>query len=284
MGRDKALVAIDGVPMVIEVIDRLRPVAADAIFAIGAAPEVVSLLDSKQITTISDKWPGEGPAGGVLTAIETIEAEVVIIVACDHPDLRAEDLSRLVATVHAGAPAAVAKVDGRLHPSVGAWDPRCCRELGAQFFTQGGRSLHGLAEAVGAVSVDVDYRSVSDVDTPADAMARYGAQVSDSPEVDVTEFSGLVSAGARVVDVRQPDEYVEGHVPGAVLVPLASVPDHPESFEGGGPVYVVCRSGARSLSAVEYLRSQGVDAINVSGGTLAWIEAGNAVVIGDSPR
>jgi rhodanese-related sulfurtransferase len=46
------------------------------------------------------------------------------------------------------------------------------------------------------------------------------------------------------------------------------------------PVYVICRSGGRSAKAVEHLRSQGIDAVNVTGGTLAWIEAGNAVETG----
>jgi len=104
------------------------------------------------------------------------------------------------------------------------------------------------------------------------------------PVVDVTVLSGLVVDGVRLVDVRQPDEYAEGHVPGAVLIPLADVPERVDEFGGDGPVYVVCRSGGRSASAVTFLRAQGLDAINVAGGTMAWIEAGNAVVSGDSPR
>jgi rhodanese-related sulfurtransferase len=45
-------------------------------------------------------------------------------------------------------------------------------------------------------------------------------------------------------------------------------------------VYVICKSGGRSAKAVEHLRANGVDAVNVAGGTLAWIEAGNAVETG----
>ena len=50
-----------------------------------------------------------------------------------------------------------------------------------------------------------------------------------------------------------------------------------------GPVYVICAMGARSLRAAEFYRSQGIDAINVAGGTTAWIEAGEPVSTGMEP-
>jgi rhodanese-related sulfurtransferase len=103
------------------------------------------------------------------------------------------------------------------------------------------------------------------------------------PEIAVDRLAEQLPGGVRIVDVREVNEYVAGHVPGAVLVPLGTVPDRLDAFDGDGPVYVVCRSGARSGRACEYLRQYGYDAINVAGGTLAWIDAGHAVVEGDSP-
>ena len=50
-----------------------------------------------------------------------------------------------------------------------------------------------------------------------------------------------------------------------------------------GEVFVICRSGARSLRVAEFLRAQGIDAINVSGGTLAWVEAGHETASGLRP-
>jgi rhodanese-related sulfurtransferase len=61
------------------------------------------------------------------------------------------------------------------------------------------------------------------------------------------------------------------------------VPDHLADFPTDRPVYVVCRSGARSANACGFLRASGVDAINVTGGTLAWIEAGFDVVAEGEP-
>ena len=48
-------------------------------------------------------------------------------------------------------------------------------------------------------------------------------------------------------------------------------------------VYVICAIGGRSARAAEFLRGQGIDAINVAGGTNGWVDSGRAVVLGDSP-
>ena len=45
------------------------------------------------------------------------------------------------------------------------------------------------------------------------------------PEVDIATFAQAHAGGVTVIDVREPDEYVQGHVPGAVLIPLGEVPD-----------------------------------------------------------
>jgi rhodanese-related sulfurtransferase len=105
-------------------------------------------------------------------------------------------------------------------------------------------------------------------------------------EIDVDQLAERLASGGRVVDVREPGEYAEAHVPGAVLVPLGTVPEHVEAFIGDGPTYVICRSGARSMRACEFLAEQGIDGldpVNVAGGTLAWIASGREVVGGDQP-
>lgn len=102
-------------------------------------------------------------------------------------------------------------------------------------------------------------------------------------EVSIEEFSGQCSSHT-VIDVREVDEYVAGHVPGAINVPLGTVPDNVAMFSGN-LVYVICQAGGRSMRACEFLDS--VDAsihfVNVRGGTGAWIASGREVVVGDSP-
>jgi rhodanese-related sulfurtransferase len=84
----------------------------------------------------------------------------------------------------------------------------------------------------------------------------------------------------RLIDVREPDEYAEGHVPGAVLVPLQTVPDHLDAFEGPGTTYVICKGGGRSMQACEYVAQRGAEVVNVAGGTMAWIMSGRDVASG----
>jgi rhodanese-related sulfurtransferase len=103
------------------------------------------------------------------------------------------------------------------------------------------------------------------------------------PEIDIDTLVERRASGAPVIDVREPDEYDEGHVPGARLIPLGDVPERVEEFPTDGTVYVICKSGARSARAVEWLLTQGVDAVNVGGGTMGWIEAGQPVVLGGEP-
>ncbi len=102
-------------------------------------------------------------------------------------------------------------------------------------------------------------------------------------EVNVDELEHALRSGGRLIDVREIDEYEAGHVPGADLVPLASVPVALDRFATDATNYVICRSGARSLRACEFLAEQGLDAVNVGGGTLAWIASGRDVVAGDQP-
>ena len=102
-------------------------------------------------------------------------------------------------------------------------------------------------------------------------------------EVSVDELASALDGGARLFDVREPHEYTEAHAPGAVLIPLGTVAERVDEFRGDSPVYVICRSGARSMRACETLAAHGIEGINVSGGTLAWIASGREVSTGDSP-
>jgi rhodanese-related sulfurtransferase len=102
-------------------------------------------------------------------------------------------------------------------------------------------------------------------------------------EINVEALEAALQVGAVVIDVRETDEYVNGHVPGAVHIPLGTVPDHVDAFRTPSPALVICRSGARSMRACEFLASEGIEAVNVAGGTLDWIAGGREVVVGSNP-
>jgi len=102
-------------------------------------------------------------------------------------------------------------------------------------------------------------------------------------EVGPEELEVALSDGAPLFDVRLPDEYESGHVSGARLIPLPEVPERVGDFPTDGPVYLICRSGARSLRAAEFLAQFGVEGVNVAGGTLAWVRSGRPVIAGSEP-
>lgn len=88
------------------------------------------------------------------------------------------------------------------------------------------------------------------------------------PSVDVD----AVTDDAVILDVREPDEYAAGHVPGAVHVPMGAVPERISDLPEARLV-VVCRSGGRSARVTAYLRQLDVDAVNMDGGMRAWAAA-----------
>ncbi|MFJ9212591.1 hypothetical protein CU044_7227 [Streptomyces sp. L-9-10] len=98
------------------------------------------------------------------------------------------------------------------------------------------------------------------------------------PSVD----AAAVPADGLVLDVRENDEWAAGHVEGALHVPMsdfvARFGEVTEAVAEGRRTYVMCRVGGRSAQVTQYLVQQGVDAVNVDGGMLAWDGAGRPMV------
>ena len=100
-----------------------------------------------------------------------------------------------------------------------------------------------------------------------------------SPEVTIDELSRALGDGdASLIDVREPAEYVQGHVPGARLIPMGQLPSRLGELDRSTRVYVVCASGGRSLAMVGVLTAAGYDAVSVAGGTAGWQREGRPVV------
>jgi rhodanese-related sulfurtransferase len=99
-------------------------------------------------------------------------------------------------------------------------------------------------------------------------------------EIGVDDLAERLDTGARLVDVRERDEWEQGHIDGAVHVPLATVPQRLDVFRGEGPTYVICTVGGRSLRACDHVAGYGIEVVNVAGGMLAWERSGRAIVTG----
>jgi rhodanese-related sulfurtransferase len=97
--------------------------------------------------------------------------------------------------------------------------------------------------------------------------------ISAFENVSPLEVKQKLDAGEDIfiLDVRQPEEYAEGYVPKAHLIPLGEIDGRLDEIPRDKPVIVVCRSGGRSQSASQKLDGHGFDNIhNMTGGTLAW--------------
>lgn len=99
-------------------------------------------------------------------------------------------------------------------------------------------------------------------------------------EIDPDGFAAAHAAGACVIDVREVEEYVAGHVPGARLAPLFQLASLVPQLPVSEPIYVICASGNRSKAAAGLLRRAGLEAYSVAGGTTAWARAGRPLVPG----
>ena len=99
-------------------------------------------------------------------------------------------------------------------------------------------------------------------------------------EIYVTDLEESVRSGATLVDVREAREFAEGHVPGARNVPMAQLPGGLDGVDRDRPVLLICWSGNRSGAMCDVVRAAGYDAVNVGGGTAAWIRAGRPVEAG----
>jgi rhodanese-related sulfurtransferase len=103
------------------------------------------------------------------------------------------------------------------------------------------------------------------------------------PTITETELSEKLKDGKRplVLDVRQPEEYSQGHIAGAKLIPLGQLPQRINELPKDEEIVCVCASGSRSSSATRMLSKSGYNAINMRGGMLLWQRAGLPVKRGN---
>jgi molybdopterin-guanine dinucleotide biosynthesis protein A len=166
MGRDKALIEVAGLPMAAVVAGALRAAGADPVAAVGGDARGLAALG---LEVVADDHPGEGPLGGVCTALRWAPTPVVAVLACDLPFSRAAAVATVVGALAGGtADVAFPVVDGRRAFVHGAWRRSALPPLQTAF-DRGERSLAGGVAALDVLDVEgVDPRWLADVDVPED--------------------------------------------------------------------------------------------------------------------
>jgi len=119
----------------------------------------------------------------------------------------------------------------------------------------------------------------------ADVLQEWKSRHGALEEVSQLDTSGLNTLagknGLQVVDVRSPEEWSKGHLPGAIHIPLAQLPDRIGELDASAPIVLHCRGGGRSSIATSFLQSQGLSNVsNLEGGFDAWVAQGFEVESG----
>lgn len=91
-------------------------------------------------------------------------------------------------------------------------------------------------------------------------------------QISAKEVEQLIDAGKtlNLIDVREPHEVAEGHIAGAVNIPLGLIEFRMNELDKSKEYIMVCRSGGRSGQATQFLESQGFNVTNMTGGMLDW--------------
>jgi rhodanese-related sulfurtransferase len=94
-------------------------------------------------------------------------------------------------------------------------------------------------------------------------------------EISTADLHSRLDAGENIMllDVRQPEEYAEQHIPNSILIPLGELPDRVDELEDyrDKEIVVICRSGNRSGQACMFLTMSGfANVVNMRGGMLSW--------------
>jgi molybdopterin-guanine dinucleotide biosynthesis protein A len=152
MGRDKAFVEVDGVPMAARVADALRAAGAREVVNIGGTAG-----------DVPDAFPGEGPLGGIITALRWAGDDVLVTAPCDMPWIEADHVRALIDALGDND---AAYADGA--HLLAAWSPNALARLEAAF-TEGERAPKRVLAGLRATAVVFgDDEALRDVDTPDD--------------------------------------------------------------------------------------------------------------------
>ncbi len=164
MGRNKALVEVDGTPMARRVADALIAAGCDPVMLVGGDPDELAGLG---LPVLADVHPGAGPLGGVVSAMHSAGGDL-LVVACDLPYLTPRVLASFVAAADASpsADVVVARTDRR-EPACVLWRPSSHSPTMASF-ESGERAVHRVLEQLRCIELPVQYELMRNVNTPDD--------------------------------------------------------------------------------------------------------------------
>lgn len=166
MGSDKATYEVDGVAMANRVVDAAYEAGASQVLLIGSTQAKAKKLrgDWKK-----DSYPGEGPLGGVITALNHANNDAVVVLSCDMPFITSSVIHSLVRSLD-DAQATVGRTD-RLNWLCAAWSKSECLTTLQSVWKRKERAVHRAAVLLDVAEVPVPAVAVRNINTPADLLA-----------------------------------------------------------------------------------------------------------------
>ncbi len=165
-GTDKALSPVAGEPMAMKAVRAMRVIGVDPIVAVAANEEQAGRLSAAlSMPSIVDRWPGEGPLGGLLTALLWFRTGSVLVLPCDLPLVDGDRLEPLAVRFRSQGGAVVASdISGRPNCTIGIWPSAVGPKLKTHF-DAGARRLDTVLKATDYTSVALQPESIDDADT-----------------------------------------------------------------------------------------------------------------------
>jgi rhodanese-related sulfurtransferase len=136
-------------------------------------------------------------------------------------------------------------------------------------------TTHVPARPLNMVAIEATNRGTADM---------AWVMLTQAAPVEQVGIDDLKRTGEQTVilDVREPEEYAHGHVPGAISVPQAELAIRLDEIPRDRPIIAVCQTGVRSLRAAQFLKQQGFEEVrSLEGGTEGWMQGGQPVDYGD---
>ena len=168
MGTNKANLLLDGKTLLELSALKLKEASASSILIVGNA--LVEEFET-EATVIKDRWPNEGPLGGILTALQFLQGTdlPVVIVACDFPELDTEEITNLVKHAYLNKDSIIVPRVGEINQWMHACWPISAEEHIRKSFLNGERAPHRAVSGHEIVVLDRKKESAYfDVDTPED--------------------------------------------------------------------------------------------------------------------
>jgi molybdopterin-guanine dinucleotide biosynthesis protein A len=165
-GVPKPLLALAGRPLAAFPMVALQQAGAVEVLAIGGEPETTPGLRGLGFELVDDTFPGRGPLGGIVRALEVATAPLVVVLACDTPFVTAATVTRLVQA--AGDRGSLGSTDGRIEPLIAAYGRPLLAELAAALDRDGNSAVHRVVGRLGLPTVAVDPYEALNVNSPND--------------------------------------------------------------------------------------------------------------------